>query len=1359
MNKIVFLLASVLLYANGNSDINVTGTKVSATCKKVSTQKAFTYSQWAGVCPAYSRSEAIDFLTRYDIIQDSLPECDMPTTPPLGETLSQPIPEGYELIDENITQTTETYYAGYGKYSSNSGDTRAGTQGVSPAALGIRTNARITSGGCSGLSAHINFVADEYTGVITTERFTRRYQKTCPDNTEFPTLDPDQGVSFTWTDPEDKSQECQATEGIVQQAIQDCNTTYRCVVNVCTEEPTSYPTPVENQRTLFSWTEDESDRSVQCQGPDYNGTVQTRRENCKTLSQCVKVLEDTPPVCDEEVNSYVSPKDQAFHEDIAITGADFELHYSSVNLKDETIAPGWSISSHVRRLGDRLYFGSGSIELVENESVENDFTVILSGSVELLFDTNGKHIFTRDLYTKEIQTTFVYDTEGRLIGVRNMYDETSTINRDANGIVTSIIAPHGQDTYLSIDENSDLIEVQYEDTSSYTFEYENHLMIIEREPNGNEFLHFFDAQGKVIKVIDAEQGEWDFETTSDSASDTHAITRASGDTITYKNYFLDNGILKTEKTLPTGEIILYQDALDQSSSSTTTCGQRSINIYKLENGILAKDPVHDRRILETNTQTTPSGLSKVTNYTTNYTFDANNTLISVGNITETNGAATTSLRDYSNSVLTQTSAEGIINKSTFDPVTQNLLTAQYANLEPTTFTYDDKGRVTQSTEGDRTTTTTYDERGNVASITDPKGQIRTYSYDLLDRVTQMTFADGHSIQYIYDANGNMTTLTTPTPTDHTFDYNGVNKRTNYTSPLQSTATYTYDKQRRVTKVTKPSGASVDTTYTNGRVTAVTTPEGTTNYSYACQSKVSSITKEDESLSFTYDGQLLTSMTQAGVLDGTIDYTYNNNFIPSSMTYAGATTAYSYNLDNQLMKSGDFTLTRDINNSLVRELTDGTLTQKRVYNGYGELTRQDDGVLAYKLQRDETKIIRKTEFVTKYVETGNTDKPNKGKGNNKAKPTKLKKVKVKVTYDYHFDKRDRLVEVYKDRELVEQYTYDANGNRASATVNNVTTTASYTLDDQLVVYGDNTYRYNDDGYLVEKVIPEGTTTYEYGTLGELKSVITPTKTIEYLHNANNQRVAKLINGQVVEKYFWANLTTLLAVYDKDDNLAQRFEYADQRMPVAMTLNDQKYYLHYDQVGSLRAVSDSSSNIVKEIKYDTYGNILLDSNPDFTVPFGFAGGLYDSDTKLTRFGHRDYDAYTGKWTAKDPIGFYGGDTNLYGYVLGDPVSFVDPEGLKVRNPIHEGVASLWGGVAGGLVGGFGSMWNGGDWDGSFSDGALVGAIGGATAGYCLAKGDAKGASEAAKVVWTAAGMSADLTIQMINGTLGVSGGKAW
>ncbi|MDR1007521.1 MAG: RHS repeat-associated core domain-containing protein, partial [Campylobacteraceae bacterium] len=56
---------------------------------------------------------------------------------------------------------------------------------------------------------------------------------------------------------------------------------------------------------------------------------------------------------------------------------------------------------------------------------------------------------------------------------------------------------------------------------------------------------------------------------------------------------------------------------------------------------------------------------------------------------------------------------------------------------------------------------------------------------------------------------------------------------------------------------------------------------------------------------------------------------------------------------------------------------------------------------------------------------------------------------------------------------------------------------------------------------------------------------------------------------------------------------------------------------------------------------------------TNSVSYAGGLYDKDTKLIKFGYREYDSNTGRWTSKDPIDFGGGSSNLYGYVLGDPV----------------------------------------------------------------------------------------------------------
>src|SRR5262249_1665378 len=78
-------------------------------------------------------------------------------------------------------------------------------------------------------------------------------------------------------------------------------------------------------------------------------------------------------------------------------------------------------------------------------------------------------------------------------------------------------------------------------------------------------------------------------------------------------------------------------------------------------------------------------------------------------------------------------------------------------------------------------------------------------------------------------------------------------------------------------------------------------------------------------------------------------------------------------------------------------------------------------------------------------------------------------------------------------------------------------------------------------------------------------------------------------------------------------------------------------------------------------------------------GFAAGLYDQDTKLVRFGARDYDAETGRWTAKDPIRFYEG-VNVYTYVLNDPINLGDPGGLfGQRDIITIGAAVAAGGVA--------------------------------------------------------------------------------
>jgi type VI secretion system secreted protein VgrG len=84
------------------------------------------------------------------------------------------------------------------------------------------------------------------------------------------------------------------------------------------------------------------------------------------------------------------------------------------------------------------------------------------------------------------------------------------------------------------------------------------------------------------------------------------------------------------------------------------------------------------------------------------------------------------------------------------------------------------------------------------------------------------------------------------------------------------------------------------------------------------------------------------------------------------------------------------------------------------------------------------------------------------------------------------------------------------------------------------------------------------------------------------------------------------------------------------------------------------------------------------------------LYDADTKLVHFGYREYDSFTGKWSAKDPLLFGGGDMNFYRYVGNSPVNLVDPQGLWAG--IDDLIFSAGGALAGLIGQGFSDLING-------------------------------------------------------------------
>jgi RHS repeat-associated protein len=379
------------------------------------------------------------------------------------------------------------------------------------------------------------------------------------------------------------------------------------------------------------------------------------------------------------------------------------------------------------------------------------------------------------------------------------------------------------------------------------------------------------------------------------------------------------------------------------------------------------------------------------------------------------------------------------------------------------------------------------------------------------------------------------------------------------------------------------------------------------------------------------------------LNQTLSYTYNNDFNPDSFTYAGNTTNYTFDNDRLLTGAGNFTITRNAGNGLPEAVTGGNLTLSRGFNSYGEVGSEDftinsSNVTSWNLTRDDNgRITDKTETVDG----------------------------VTTDYSYTYDSLGRLLTVTKDSTPVEEYRYDLNGTRnyeMNALRSITGRTFAYSDEDHLLTAGTATYLYDYDGFVASKTDGSEITEYDYSSRGELLNLMLPDgTTIDYIHDPLGRRIAKKVNGTITEKYLWHGLTRLLAVYDGSDNPLMRFEYADGRMPVAMTKDGATYYLTYDQVGSLRVVADAFGNVVKQIDYDSFGNIISDTNPSFEVPFGFAGGLHDRDTGLVRFGYRDYDPDIGRWTAKDPIGFAGGDTDLYGYCLNNPVNSIDPWGL--------------------------------------------------------------------------------------------------
>ena len=359
-------------------------------------------------------------------------------------------------------------------------------------------------------------------------------------------------------------------------------------------------------------------------------------------------------------------------------------------------------------------------------------------------------------------------------------------------------------------------------------------------------------------------------------------------------------------------------------------------------------------------------------------------------------------------------------------------------------------------------------------------------------------------------------------------------------------------------------------------------------------------------------------------------------IDSIQVNNAAPIAYQYDGDLLLTGAGNLAITRHAAHGLVTGSALGGVNDAWTYNPFGEaasyVARYSAGTLYQAVfTRDSNGRI------TTQVETI---------------------AGVTNSYAYVYDLAGRLTEVRRDGAVIGSYSYDANGNRLSSNGVN----ATYDAQDRLTQSGTAQYAYTAAGELASKTAGSAVTTFQIDEVGNLMAVSLPNgQQIAYLVDSFNRRVGKSVNGALVQGFLYQGAFQPVAELDPAGNVVSRFVYgARANVPEYLIKGGQTYRIVADRLGSPRLVVNvANGQVAQRLDYDAWGNVTQDTNPGFQ-PFGFAGGLYDRDTGLVRFGWRDYDPVSGRWTSKDPIGFRGGDSNLYAYVSNDPVNYIDPTG---------------------------------------------------------------------------------------------------
>ncbi len=861
-----------------------------------------------------------------------------------------------------------------------------------------------------------------------------------------------------------------------------------------------------------------------------------------------------------------------------------------------------------------------------------------------VFNSVGRHLRTMDALTGALRHAFSYGPAGYLVSVADGSGNLTTIER-SGAVATAIVAPGGQRTALTVDARGWLEGVANPAGETHVMSHSSGgLLQTFTDPRGSLHRFTYDTVGRLVEDHDPLLGSTTLVRTEQGSGYTVTTTSTLGRAHLYQVERLPAGAVRRAFTGASGATSTRLSGSDGSEQRTSADGTTTSLIYRPDPrfGMLA--PIAASVI-----EQRPSGLRRTVTATRSAALANAGDPLSLTRLVETindNGAVSSWAYSHDGVTrsITHTSAAGRGSVVTLDELGR-AIEVRVPGLDPASFTYDARGLLSTVTEGtgggNRTSSLSYNGKHELVGASDPLLRTVGMSYDAAGRVVALTLPGARAVAFGYDAAGNVTAVTPPGRTAHAFDYSSLDQVASYTPPGGTATRYGYDPDGALTTVTVPGVRALTVAYDGaGRASTLAMARGSIGYTFdGTSGQLTGVTAPGGlGLVYAYDGDLLTSVTWSGAVAGSAGYTYDSDLrVTEERINSANGIGFTYDADGLLTAAGGLVLAHDATSGLLTGSTLGGVTDTLAYSSLGEPT-------SYVARHSTTDVFGAAYTrdalgrVTRLVETV---------------------LGATTTYDFGYAAAGFLNTVTRDAVAVGSYSYDANGNRTAA--NGVS--ATYDAQDRLTTLGGTSYSYTAGGELLGKVTGIQTTTYQYDELGNLLQVTLPDGTvIEYLIDGAHRRVGRKVNGALVQGFLYQDALRPVVELDGGGAVVSRFVYATHaNVPDYLVKGGATYRIITDHLGSPRVVIDvASGTVAQRLDYDAFGRVLGDSNPGFQ-PFGFGGGLYDRDTRLVRFGARDYDAETGRWTAKDPLGFMAGDANLYAYVGNDPMNRIDPSGL--------------------------------------------------------------------------------------------------